>query len=90
MPSIHFTPVAPDQVAALQSLTHATFIAAYQHKIAIEKMLEYLADAHSIDKLHKELTDPNVSYFFVQNEGQNAGFIMLRSGFTHEGLGDDP
>lgn len=90
MPSTHFTPVAPAQVAALQSLTHATFIAAYQHKIAIEKMLEYLADAHSIDKLHKELTDPNVSYFFVQNEGQNAGFIMLRSGFTHEGLSDDP
>lgn len=90
MPLIQFTPVTPGQVTALQSLTHATFIAAYQDKIEMEKMQEYLAEAHSNDKLYQELTDPNVSYFFVQSEGQIAGFVMLRSRFTHEGLGEDP
>lgn len=90
MPHKRFSPVTPNQVAALQTLTHATFIAAYKDKIEMEKMLEYLADVHSLEKLAQELADPDISYFFVEHEGQNAGFIMLRSRFTHDGLGDDP
>ena len=80
--SIIITPIVPSESKKLQEVAKMTFFEAFKDQNEAQNMTHYLNTAFHIDQLKKELSDPNIMYFFITFFDQNQG--ELREGIDRK------
>ena len=69
--SIVITPIVSSESKKLQEVARMTFFEAFKDQNEAQNMAHYLHTAFHIDQLKKELSDPNILYFFITYFDQN-------------------
>ena len=62
---------------SLQKISIETFYQTFADSNSAENMKEYLENAYNEEKLYKELSNPNSSFFFVYVDERLAGYLKL-------------
>lgn len=103
MKNMKIIPVTVADLEQLHEVSVETFTATFGAVNTPENLKSYLEHDLSRDQLRRELADPHAGFFFIQKEGQLAGYgkllyhaddleiqrVYVRENFQHHGLGRD-
>ena len=77
--SIQYRRCEMKDLHALKEVSESTFAVAFARFNTPEDMHEYMSEAFAIDRISKELSDPDVAYYFAEVQGKIAGYIKLNA-----------
>ena len=77
-----------EYINLLQKLSIKTYSETFSHMNKPENMTAYLEDAFDANKLSKELSDPNCSFFFLYAENSLAGYLKLNEAPAQTDIND--
>lgn len=69
-----------EDLTTLQEISYETFNETFREQNKPENIDAYLKNAFTLDKLHKELSDPASQFFFIYLNGRLAGYLKLNTG----------
>ncbi|TDM07930.1 GNAT family N-acetyltransferase [Macrococcus lamae] len=79
-----------DDAAALQTISITTYRETFDVHNSEENMTAYLKSAYNLDKLTRELQNPDSEFYFVYKDAQLAGYLKVNINDAQtETLGDD-
>ncbi|MFD1549246.1 GNAT family N-acetyltransferase [Levilactobacillus fuyuanensis] len=101
MKNTTITPVTPADLEQLRNVSIETFTATFGAVNTPENLNAYLEHDLSREQLSQELVDPTAAFYFLQVDGELAGYgkllhhatdieiqrVYVREGFQHHGLG---
>lgn len=88
MSTITISKVGTEAVSTLQEIGRQTFKETFEQSNTAENMAHYLEEGFSLEKLHKELSDPNAAFYFAQEDGMTIGYLKLNFGHAQTELKD--
>ncbi|CAL2108729.1 Spermidine/spermine N(1)-acetyltransferase [Tenacibaculum sp. 190524A02b] len=72
--------VRTEDLEKLKEIGKQTFFETFSSQNSEENMEKYLENEFSIQKLHKELTNQNTEFYFVESEGKVIGYLKVNIG----------
>lgn len=89
MNTIEITKVSLDDVDQLQKISKQTFSETFSAENSDENMAKYLEEGFSIEKLSKEIQDPNSEFYFASIGTNVIGYLKLNFGESQTELQDN-
>lgn len=80
MNNIEIVRVTPDQIDLLQDISRKTFFEAFKEENTAENMAKYLEEGFALDRLTKELNNPESEFYFATDGAQIGGYMKLNTG----------
>ena len=78
-------PVSMSDIHELQNLSRITFAETFSSDNSEDNMDKYLAEAFSIEKLSKEVEDPNSLFYFAVVNSIPVGYLKINKGLIQSG-----
>jgi len=80
MNSVKIIAVTLNDLAVLQKIGIETFYESFSSVNTEENMIQYLAEAYSLEKLTDELNNPNSSFYFAVLNDKIIGYLKINYG----------
>lgn len=79
-----------EEIDALINISKKTFDETFRADNTAENMAHYLKTAFTVEKMKKELHNPQSKFFFAMSEDEVAGYLKVNVGAAQsEEMGDD-
>lgn len=78
--TIELHKVTVKDINQLQSISTKTFFETFAKQNTEANMRHYLSEAYSVEKLHREVTEPDVEFYFAKSETQVIAYLKLNIG----------
>ena len=77
-----------DDFETLRELSIRTYYETFAHLNTVEDMAAYLEDAFNVERLTKELYDPNSFFYLLYADGRLAGYLKLNEAPSQTDIND--
>lgn len=78
--SVSIRKISLDQASELRDLAMTTFTETFAFDNSPEQLETYYQTAYSLESFRQELSHHETSYYFIEVDGKNAGFMMTNTG----------
>eukprot|EP01125_Pyxidicula_operculata_P021036 TRINITY_DN7960_c0_g1_i1.p1 TRINITY_DN7960_c0_g1~~TRINITY_DN7960_c0_g1_i1.p1 ORF type:complete len:175 (+),score=15.68 TRINITY_DN7960_c0_g1_i1:34-558(+) len=83
MSSLNIRTSILEDASMLANMAKTTFYDTFAHSTSEKNMREYMDSTYTVDNLKSELSDPDITYYVLEQDSQPIGFLKLNRSRSH-------